>query len=260
MTAAATFSARVAEAFRGTWSAATDPIHDPDVAMDFVSSLEPRYGPTILRVAADGDTFWRVVGDWLCGDPMTGQNVRIPPPRWVFGPLGGWDWASQQTVDAWESAPDPRLIFAGDFLAELDEVSLMDGMFACADEAAAQQGMTSERSVVLMAEARRPGGPDPREAMRLGAASSNRLIGARLFGKARSVMASLTALEIAESAREGRPWRGSVTRCLNHCVASLPDDLTWRERMARLGGAAAQGAGTLSAVRCAVRLGEGQPP
>ena len=128
MTAAAVFSARVAESFRGPWAAAADPIHDPGVAVDFVSSLEPRYGPTILRVAADGDGFGHVVGDWLCGDTAIGSNVIIPRPRWVFGPLGSWEWASQPTVDAWESAPDPRLIFAGDFLSTLDDVSLLNGL------------------------------------------------------------------------------------------------------------------------------------
>lgn len=260
MTAAAVLSARVVESFRGPWSAAADPIHDPGVAMDFVASLEPRYGPTILRVAAEGDGFGHVVGDWLCGDPATGANALIPRPRWVFGPMGGWDWASQPTVDAWESAPDPRLIFAGDFLGSLDEASLLNGLFACAEDAASQQGVAGERAVELMVASRRSGEAERREAMRAGTAAYNRLIAAGLNGKARAVMAVLAALETSAAALERRPWRGSVARCLNHCVVSLPGDLTWRERMASLGSAAARGAGTLSALRCAVRLADGGAP
>ena len=57
-----------------------DVFADPGVALDFVRSLEPRYGPTIVRVSCsprDPEVRRSVVGDWLCGD---GENARLEPP------------------------------------------------------------------------------------------------------------------------------------------------------------------------------------
>ena len=81
----ATFSARVVESFRGPWAPLGEPIHDPGIARDFVSYLEPSFGPTVVRVtvaggsAADAES---LAGDWLCDEEPVGdvRNARIRSP------------------------------------------------------------------------------------------------------------------------------------------------------------------------------------
>lgn len=94
-------SCRVVESFRGPWSPLPDVFVDPGVALDFVGSLEPRYGPTIVRVSCrprDPAVRHAVAGDWLCGD---GRNARL-----VLPPPGPGAWLSRRA----DAGPSPKAI------------------------------------------------------------------------------------------------------------------------------------------------------
>ena len=71
----ASFFARVVEASGAEWFPAEDDVSDPGVALDVARSLEPKLGPTVLRVVAPGDEYRRVAGDWL--EPLPASVVQI---------------------------------------------------------------------------------------------------------------------------------------------------------------------------------------
>lgn len=86
----ARMKARVVESFRGRWSPLGEAFHDPGVALDYVASLEPTHGPTVVRVEATGgsDEERRELGrDWLCEG---GRGAR-PLPRCQPPLLSAWE-------------------------------------------------------------------------------------------------------------------------------------------------------------------------
>lgn len=106
----ASFLARVVEAAGSAWLPAEDDVSDPGVALDVARSLEPRTGPTVLRVIARGDEYRRVAGDWLCDDePFSGKsrNARVGPLVWSASSEAG-HWArGMPLIDAWEACERP---------------------------------------------------------------------------------------------------------------------------------------------------------
>ena len=106
-----TFTARVVESVRGTWSPLGEPMSDPGVAFDFVRYLEPTHGPTVVRATAVGGTEGQrglIDGDWLCDDApgAFGQNepIRERPERWGRTTLARKWYTGHRAIDAWEDA------------------------------------------------------------------------------------------------------------------------------------------------------------
>lgn len=106
----ASFSARVVEASGAEWFLAEDDVSDPGVALDIARSLEPKLGPTVLRVTAPGDEYRRVAGDWLCDDePFSAKsrNARVGPLVWSASAEAG-RWArGVPLINAWETCERP---------------------------------------------------------------------------------------------------------------------------------------------------------
>lgn len=106
----ASFLARVVEAAGGEWSVADDDVYDPGVALDFARNLEPRLGPTVLRVLATSGEFSRVAGDWLCDEapgPGRHRNARVGPYVWGAS-LQSSVWAKgRPLLEAWETCGRP---------------------------------------------------------------------------------------------------------------------------------------------------------
>lgn len=98
-------SARLVEAFRGAWSDLDESYSDEGVALDFIRSLEPRYGPTVVRVSAPWHS---VAGDWLCeyGEPA----VMVPRPQIPWAQMGEPWAASRSLLDAWEWCDLPQIM------------------------------------------------------------------------------------------------------------------------------------------------------
>lgn len=113
-----TFSmtARPVDSFRGEWAPLDSTFSDPEVALDEIESLDPRYGPTVVAVSSsDGWQSWRAVGEWLC-EPG-GGNVNLKDR----GGLDAWRYTladmeafrlSRSEVKMWEARPGASLMYA----------------------------------------------------------------------------------------------------------------------------------------------------
>lgn len=105
-----TMEARLVESFRGDWSPLGEELHDPEVARDFVVSLEPTHGPAVVRVSAAGGpgrAASALRGDWLCDPRTPAANRKVPPLPWdraAGSSAAAWS-AGMQAVEAWESCP-----------------------------------------------------------------------------------------------------------------------------------------------------------
>ena len=138
-------SAKLVEAAGAPWSPLDEEFHDPDVAVDFLSSLDPRLGPTVVKV---GDPTGRepskerLVGWWLCESGKTGRlmrnvrslylggNLRPLKADGYRGPLDEWrDARDAAAAIAWASAVGvPRKKLASAALdAALDAMRLSAG-------------------------------------------------------------------------------------------------------------------------------------
>ena len=138
-------SAKLVEAAGAPWSPFDEEFHDHDVAVDFLSSLDPRLGPTVVKV---GDPTGRepskerLVGWWLCESGKTGRlmrnvrslylggNLRPLKADGYRGPLDEWrDARDAAAAIAWASAVGvPRKKLASAALdAALDAMSLSAG-------------------------------------------------------------------------------------------------------------------------------------
>ena len=126
---AISMSARVVEAFRGEWAPLEDVFSDPGVALDFVRHIDPRCGPTVVRVVAtSGDRFdaHEVEGDWLC-ESGGGPNVTLPSPDKHIGMmLASRGPATDRLLETWETSTrgSPMLQEAATFGVERQSVVL----------------------------------------------------------------------------------------------------------------------------------------
>lgn len=104
----ARMTARLVEAVRGAWSPLGEAFHDPGVARDFVESLDPTHGPTLVRVEAtggSGEERHGVAGDWLCVGGRPG--VMLPRATWDYS-RDSAAWADRrELIDAWELSARP---------------------------------------------------------------------------------------------------------------------------------------------------------
>lgn len=98
-------TARLVEAFKGAWADLDESYSDEDIALDFIRSLEPRYGPTVVRVSAPWHS---VAGDWLCeyGRPA----AMVPRPHIPWAQMGEPWAASRSLLDAWEGCDWPQVM------------------------------------------------------------------------------------------------------------------------------------------------------
>lgn len=108
-------TARVVESFRGTWSPMPESFSDPGVAMDFIATIDPAYGPTVVRAVAEADEFSDVVGDWLCESGAAGR--RLGHLDWHTASVNAMmgrtsaSWADgMETIDAWETCREPEIL------------------------------------------------------------------------------------------------------------------------------------------------------
>ena len=131
---AAVFSARevvaAGEAFR-PWGRE---FHDPGVALDELTSLEPRE-PTVLRVAVGAGRprsgpWARVVGDWLL-EPGEAPR-RLPRPSWEYdAEARGWSTA-REWPEAWEPCEDARWMLHAAASVGVDRRLVVLAACACA--------------------------------------------------------------------------------------------------------------------------------
>lgn len=104
-------SARSAEAPGVGWLPMGEELHDPGVALDLASTLEPRDGAAVIRVAATPGSraFSACVGDWLCDPERPGSNSRLSFGGWEIAGRGSRAWASgRERIDAWDECPSGR--------------------------------------------------------------------------------------------------------------------------------------------------------
>lgn len=108
-------SARVVESFRGTWSPLPESFSDPDVARDSVTTIDPAYGPTVVRAFSSAEEFGDVVGDWLCESGAAGR--RVGHMDWHTASVNAMmgrtsaSWADgMETLDAWETCREPEVL------------------------------------------------------------------------------------------------------------------------------------------------------
>lgn len=192
MSGAISMRARLVEAFRGPWLPLEEDFHDPGVALDFVTSLEPSLGPTVVvvrsRLLRSGHA--GVAGEWLC----EAGSAALKAPNdlshlWEYDlpSISRYRSGSAQ-IDLWESASPAAMLWAAGSIDGLRRASL-DAAVACANltlplirsygRARAREAETAiDEAVRYMA-----GGGDPeRLANAAGAADTEyrRLRGARL--------------------------------------------------------------------------------
>ena len=130
----AVFSARevvaAGEAFR-PWGRE---FHDPGVALDELTSLEPRE-PTVLRVAVGAGRprsgpWSSVAGDWLF-EPGKAPR-RLPRPSWSYSTEArGWS-SAREWLEAWEVCDDARWMLHAAASVAVDRRIVVLAACACA--------------------------------------------------------------------------------------------------------------------------------
>lgn len=136
MSGAISLRARLVEAFRGQWLPLEEGFHDAGVALDFVTSLEPSLGPTVVvvrsRLMRRGHA--AVTGEWLC--EAGAKALKVPE-----GSGGLWDYdlasigryrSGAPQIDLWESGSPASLLWAAGSVDALRRASL-DAAIACAN-------------------------------------------------------------------------------------------------------------------------------
>ena len=108
--------------------------HDAGVALDELTSLEPRE-PTVLRVARGAGRprsgpWARVVGDWLL-EPGEAPR-RLPRPSWEYdAEARGWSTA-REWPEAWEPCEDARWMLHAAASVGVDRCLVVLAACACA--------------------------------------------------------------------------------------------------------------------------------
>ena len=136
MSGAISMRARLVEAFRGPWLPLEEDFHDPGVALDFVTSLEPSLGPTVVvvrsRLLRSGHA--GVAGEWLC----EAGSAALKAPNdlshlWEYDlpSISRYRSGSAQ-IDLWESASPAAMLWAAGSIDGLRRASL-DAAVACAN-------------------------------------------------------------------------------------------------------------------------------
>ena len=146
-------SARPVEAFRGAWSALDEPLSDAGVALDVLSTFDPKYGPTVVRVRATGGTTAArrsVAGDWLCDrSAPNGRTSRFERDSdWRVALLGtsfhpgavsqGWP-----ALDVYEGDSMPYLLMEAACAARVERTLLVRAAWACAVSAVGHLGVNA---------------------------------------------------------------------------------------------------------------------
>ena len=147
---------RPVESFRGPWSAASEPLSDPGVALDVVRTLDPRLGPMVARVEASGGAMRArrsLQADWLIDDDGR-PNAVIRRPVWDHGRRSA-EWArNKQLLDAWETCGSGEwMMFAAAHLP-LPVGLLTSAAASCAARAVDLAGLPSaDRFKLYLADA-----------------------------------------------------------------------------------------------------------
>ena len=128
------FSARAVVAVGEPFAPCDEPLHDVDVALDWISDHRPTGEPLVLRVTSDrepGPEFGRVVGDWLCLADGSAPR-RIPWPSWRFDDESA-RWSSGHSwLDAWETCENARWMLWEAALVGTDGRSVVRAACDCA--------------------------------------------------------------------------------------------------------------------------------
>lgn len=138
-------AAKLVEAVGSPWSSLEEEFHDPDVAVDFLSTLDPRLGPTVVKAGdptGKEPSKERLVGWWLCESGRPGRlmrnvrklyvssNLRAPVSVGYRGPLDEWrDARDAAAAVAWASAVGVprRKVAAAALDASIDAMKLSAG-------------------------------------------------------------------------------------------------------------------------------------
>ena len=131
---AAAFSAREVIAAGELFRPWDREFHDPGVALDELTSLEPRE-PTVLRVAVGAGRprsgpWSSVAGDWLF-EPGKAPR-RLPRPSWSYSTEArGWS-SAREWLEAWEVCDDARWMLHAAASVAVDRRIVVLAACACA--------------------------------------------------------------------------------------------------------------------------------
>lgn len=219
-------SARLVEAEGAAWQPFGDELQDPGVARDFVSSLSPEFGPTVVRVTASGGAAKArasIGGDWLCDASSSPRGRKSPPLQWLWAGREAEAWASGlQTVEAWEGCPRHRWMLAAAGYVGVQKRLIVSAQCACVRSfmRAARIDNLGEMQSDFEASERISGGA---EAGRRAGRRAERVYAMPPGdGRARLAAASNAALEAWRELHDGVPIQYDATARL--VAAGMPEE------------------------------------
>ena len=111
-----TMEARLVEAAGAPWSGWGDPLSSPDVALDELSSLDPRYGPTVVRVSVSGpkSAARSLAGEWLCDPGVPNARIVTIDGAWNYTRASelAFEDSRRSELVTWEREDAPSLMYA----------------------------------------------------------------------------------------------------------------------------------------------------